>query len=86
MHNSSEAPTQLFVIFLLLYLFVKLSSWELHKNFQLLFSIFAFLLCLLRCRRNFVNVNPEHSKSVQVKQVLKHSPLTYKPFLLIVGL
>lgn len=36
MHNFSEAPTQLFIFFLLLYLFVKFSSWELHKNFQVL--------------------------------------------------
>lgn len=84
MHNSSEAPTQLFVIFLLLYLFIKLSSWELHENFQLLFNIFVSLLLLL-CRRNLVYVNPEHSKTMQVKQVLKYSPLTYRPFLIIVG-
>lgn len=43
MLNSSEAPTQLTVIFLLLYLLVKRRLRELHKNFQLLFNIFKFL-------------------------------------------
>lgn len=43
MLNSSEAPIQLTVIFLLLYLLVKLILWELRKNFQLLFNIFKSL-------------------------------------------
>lgn len=56
--QSSEAPTQLFVIILLLYLFVKLSYVRqgLYKNFQFLFIF--FFCCSFICRRKLVNTNP----------------------------